>query len=59
MYSGRRLYQYKEDDFRIKFSYKLSCLTAWIHKHIKMKRNYQFKKDFFHNLQTCNSKKPC
>ena len=24
-YSGRRLYQYKEDDFRIKFSYKLSC----------------------------------
>ena len=44
-YRGRRLNKYNEDDFRIRFRYKLSCLTAWIHKNIEVKRIYQLKID--------------
>ena len=45
--SGRRFYQYNEDDFRIQFWCKLSCNTAWKHKIIEVKRIYQFKKLLF------------
>ena len=48
--SGRRLYQYNEDDLRCQFWFISSCKTAWIHINIEVKRSCQWKKLLFDYL---------
>ena len=51
-YSGRRIYQYNEDDFWFQFLFLSRCQTAWIHINMKVKINVKKSSLWLHKLLT-------